>query len=114
VKRGGNITAVSIYKTQHGRKGIASASDGTQQGKDDLKKTWSDDNKQKRAWGEVSGAVEHIKKTKLGTPVVPNHMAAKLTGKPIIAHHPDGAHYTRTIGGHAHTKVIVGHPKLSD
>lgn len=108
-KRNGRITAVNLYKKQHGRKSIASGSDGSEQGKKDYKKTKLEDHEQKRAWGEVSGAVEHLNK-KMGVPVIPSHRAEKLIGKKV-EHDPDGEHYEREIGGHKHKKIAMGHPK---
>lgn len=110
VKRDGKITAVNLYKDQHGRKSIASGTNGTEQGKKDYIKIKSEDHHQKRAWGEVSGKAEHLMR-KVGMPVVPNHRAAALTGKHVTPH-DNGEHYTRSIGGHDHTKVILGHPKV--
>lgn len=108
-KREGKVSAVNLYRKQHGRKSIASATDGTERGKRDFLKTKLEDHEQKRAWGEVSGAVEHIQR-KIGVPVVHNKHAGRLTGKETK---PDenGEHYTRKIGGHDHRKVIMGHPK---
>ena len=77
VKRDGKITALNLYKKQHGRKSIASATDGSDQGKKDYLKTKLEDHEQKRAWGEVSGAVEHISK-KLGVPGIPSSRAQEL------------------------------------
>jgi hypothetical protein len=108
-KRDGKITAVNLYKRQHGRKSIAAATDGTPQGKKDFVKTKIEDHEHKRSWAEVSGKVEHISK-KIGVPVIPAKKAGKLIGKEI-KHHPDGEHYTRKIGGHEHTKVAMGHPE---
>ena len=111
-KRDGKITAVNLYKDKHGRKSIAAGTDGTEQGKKDFMKSKQEDHEQKRSWGEVSGKMEHIAK-KIGNPVIPNHMAAKLTGKEVKPHE-DGEHYDRDIGGHSHTKLIIGHPKFKD
>jgi hypothetical protein len=108
-KRNGKITAVNLYKKQHGRKSIASASDGSEQGKKDWKKTKIEDHEQKRAWGEVSGAVEHSQR-KMGVPVVHSNRAGELLNK-SVKQHADGEHYDRKIGGEMHTKVIMGHPK---
>lgn len=108
-KREGKISAVNMYKKQHGRKSIASGTDGSEQGKKDLKKHKLEDHEQKRAWGEVSGAPEHIQK-KMGVPVIPVHKMKKLTGKHLTPV-GDTGHYTRTIGGHEHTKIGMGHPK---
>ena len=108
-KRDGKITAVNLYKKQHGRKSIASATDGSEQGKKDFRKTKIEDHEQKRAWGEVSGAPEHISR-KIGMPVIPSNKVGKLLGKEI---HPDenGEHYSRKIGGEMHRKVAMGHVK---
>lgn len=108
-KRMGKITAVNLYRKQHGRKSIGAATDGTAQGKMDYKKNKLEDHEQKRAWGEVSGAPEHIAH-KMGVPTVDAKHAERLTGKKVTPD-ADGKHYTRAIGGHEHRKVIVGHPK---
>lgn len=108
-KRNGKISSVNLYKKQHGRKSIASATDGSEQGKKDFKKNKLEDHEQKRAWGEVSGAPEHIQK-KMGAPVIPVEKMKKLTGKEL---EPvgDTGHYKRKIGGHEHIKIGMGHPK---
>jgi len=108
-KRDGKITAVNLYKKQHGRKSIASATDNSEQGKKDWKKTKLEDHEQKRAWGEVSGKAEHLQK-KMGIPVIPANKVGSLLGKDIKIH-GDGEHYSRDIGGKEHTKVVMGHPK---
>lgn len=108
-KRHGKITSVNIYKKMHGRKSVASATDGTPEGKRDFLKNKLEDHEQKRAWGEVSGKVEHLTK-KLGVPMIKSKRAAKLIGKDV-EHTEDGYHYKRKIGNEIHTKVAVGHPK---
>lgn len=109
-KRDGKITAVNLYKKQHGRKSIAVATDGTEQGKKDFMKTKVEDHELKRAWGEVSGKMQHISK-KIGMPTIPARRAKELLGKDVKVH-DDGEHYDRPIGGHMHTKIMVGHPKV--
>ena len=106
----GNVTSAAIYKKEHGRKLIALGTDGSQQGKIHANRIISEDNKHKRSWAEVSGAVEHLNK-KHGTPDIPNELAEKLTGKVILKHNADNS-YDRTIGGQIHTKRLMGHPKL--
>lgn len=108
-KRDGKITAVNLYKKQHGRKSIASATDGSEQGKKDWKKTKIEDHEQKRAWGEVSGAAEHLQR-KMGVPVIHSNRAGELLNKEVKPH-GNGEHYDRKIGGEMHTKVMMGHPK---
>lgn len=109
VRRNGKISSVSIYKKQHGRKMIALGTDGSNQGKKDVKQTMKDDNKKKRSWAEVSGAPEALKR-KMGFPVVPSDRAKELTGKADVRV-KDKERYVRKIGGDDHEKVIMGHPK---
>lgn len=110
VRRNGKISSVHLYKLKHGRKAIGLGTNGTDQGKTDAKKTFQDDHKQKRAWGEYSGAPEHIQR-KMGVPVVHNKHAKNLTGKDVELD-PNGEHYKRKIGQGVHTKVVMGHPKF--
>ena len=111
VKRGDHISTVNLYKKSHGRKSVASGTDGTEQGKKDFVKNKSEDHTQKRAWGEVSGAAAHINK-KVGAPDIPAKHTKKLLGKDV-KHHSDGIHYDRKIGPEVHTKKMMGHPKSS-
>ncbi len=107
VTRDGKVTAVSIYKDKFGRKGIASGTDGSTQGKKDYLMIKGEDIKLKRSWSEVSGAPEKIM-TRLGAKPIPNKYAQALTGKHILNYNDDGFHYTRLIAGHPHEKVIMG------
>lgn len=112
VRRNGKINSAIIYKKKFGRKAIALGSDGTREGKMDLGKTVADDNKQKRSWAELSGAAENFYR-KRGYPVQPSSKAKKLTGKDDVEA-IDTERYSRKIGGHKHTKTILGHPKETD
>lgn len=108
IRRDGKITALNVYKKQYGRKSIVSATDGSDQGKADWRKIKLEDHEQKRAWGETSGAVEHLSR-KMGVPVIPPETAEKLVGKKL---NPlDDESYEREIGGTMHRKVAFGHPK---
>lgn len=107
VKRGGKIVAVKIYKDELGRKSIAAGTDGSMQGKEGLIKMSEEDIKMNRAWGEYSGAMEHIMLKKGGVPI-PNTMASALLGKPIESLDDDGYHYTREIQGELHKKIMIG------
>jgi len=109
IRRNGKLTAVNLYKSNRGRKNIAIATDGTDQGKTDIKKIKHEDIRHKRSWGEYSGAAEHIQR-KLGAPVIPNTRTKQLIGKDIEPNE-NGEHYTRTIGTEKRKKVILGHPK---
>jgi hypothetical protein len=105
--RGGDITALNIYRDSLGRKSIASATDGSIQGKKDYMMLKSADVKLDRAWAEVSGKPEAILR-KLGAGPLPNKFAEILTGKKILDHNSDGYHYTRMIAGEPHEKIIYG------
>lgn len=110
-KRDGKITAVNLYKNQHGRKMIAAGSDGSERGKEDWKKLSSEDHHQKRSWGEVSGAVEKIM-TKIGAPKISATHAKKILNKDVKPVPNDPHKYVRKIGDHDHEKTIMGHPKI--
>jgi len=107
-KRGNTITSVALYRKHKGRKSIVSATNGSEQGKKDLRKTMEDDHKHKRAWSEASGAVAKIRE-KIGYPKVPVSRASELTGKKVVP--KDEYTYTRDIMGHPHEKTIYGYPK---
>lgn len=107
VTKNGKVVAVKIYKDELGRKSIAGGTDGSDEGKQWLVKICEEDIKLNRAWGEVSGAMEHIMLKKGAVPI-PSSMAAKILGKPILSYDPDGYHYTREIQGEPHTKIMVG------
>jgi hypothetical protein len=112
IMRDGNITALTIYKDKHGRKAIASGTDGTPQGKKDFLMIRGEDIKMRRSWAEVSGAPEAIMK-RAGAKPLPNKYAAPLTGKEILEYNPDGIHYTRLIAGEPHEKVIYGYVNVT-
>jgi hypothetical protein len=111
VRRGDRITALVLYRDQQGRKSVASATDRTPQGLQDLMMIKSEDLRQQRAWGEVSGRMEQIM-LDLGGQPLSNKLAATLTQKKIISLNPDGVHYTRLISGEPHEKIIIGFPKI--
>jgi hypothetical protein len=109
VTRDGRVSACTLYRDKFGRKSIASATDGSTQGKLDLRMIKSEDHREQRAWGEVSGAMEHMAK-KMGVPSIPASEVPSLTGKEVTPH-PDGVHYDRRIGNDIHTKMAIGYPK---
>lgn len=107
VTKDGKVIAVKVYKDELGRKSIAGGTDGSEEGKKWLMKICEEDTKLNRAWGEVSGKMEHIM-LKRGAVPIPNTMAAKILGKPILHLDPDGYHYTREIMGERYTKIMYG------
>ena len=109
-KKDGKITAVSLYKNQHGRKLIALGTNGTEEGKKDIRKISHEDNSHKRAWGEYSGAAEKMTR-KIGMPQIPSSEAEKLIGKKVTLLNKD--RYKRKIGHEEHEKTLLGHIKSS-
>lgn len=107
VVKNGKVVAVMIYKDELGRKSIAGGTDGSDEGKKWFMKMNEEDIKLNRAWGEVSGKMEHIMLKKGAVPI-PSSMAVRILGKPILSYDPDGYHYTREIMGEPHTKIMVG------
>lgn len=107
--RGDHVSAVVIYKAQHGRKLIGAATDGTSEGKNDLMMILKEDKSLRRSWAEVSGKMEGVYR-KLGAEPIPNTRAHELTGKRILNLDEDGVHYTRLIAGHPHVKALYGNP----
>lgn len=112
VKRDGKITAVKLYKDQHGRKSIATGTNGEDRGKKDYAHIMKDDHKKERAWAEASGPAERGYH-KFGYPKIPASRAKELTGKDVKLDPKDEHKYSRKIGGHEHTKTIYGFPKKS-
>lgn len=109
-RRGGKVNSAVIYKKKFGRKAIALGSDGSRQGKLDIGKTVDDDKRPDRnAWAELSDNAEKFYR-KRGYMVQPPSKAKKLTGKDDVEVQ-DAERYTRNIGGHKHSKVIMGNPK---
>lgn len=112
-RRNGKIVTVAVYKDVHGRKSIASGTDGSIEGRRDFHNIKNADLNMKRMWVEASGAIEHIlNKSKAKT--IPNKFAGILTGKEILNLNPDGVHYTRLIAGHPYEKIIFGFVQVDD
>jgi prepilin-type processing-associated H-X9-DG protein len=121
VKRDGKIVAAIIYKlTGQNRKYLLIGSDGSDKGKAAVKQMLSDDIRlvDRGAYGEVSGAVEHIA-TKYGCKKIPNTVARQILsdlGKGNIAfcdgngnvNRDDGYHYKRMIQGIEKVKLMIG------
>lgn len=112
ILRNGNISAVRIFSEKFGNKSIALASDGSIQGKKDVRMIMKDDIVRGRSWCETSDVPEMICK-RMGAEPIPSRFASLLTGKNILSRDEDGYHYTRLIGGVPHTKILYGTPILS-
>ncbi len=114
VRRNGKIVAAKLYSDKHGRKGIATGSDGSELGKQAVYSMIREDMKLGRSWSEVSGSPERLALHYGGIPV-PNELAEKFINKPILSREGDGYHYTRKIGDKVHTKmIVVGDKNLID
>lgn len=113
VTRNGQITAFRIYKDKFGRKAIATATDGTKQGKKDLNLLSKQDFSRQQSWGEVSDKAEAYMIKMGATPVKNIYAKLLLPGKDIKLD-DDGYHYYRKIGDKVIRKVIVGFPKIYD
>ena len=130
-KKGGKIRGVVMYKDTNGRKGVATATDGSDEGKRGVAQIYRDDIVRGRAYGERSGSAlsftkkvvgaEHLKKH-----VIPYHHVQKTLGgdteirrpphdDPEIQRHPEFAEhfYQRKIGDKWHTKLMFGTPGKS-
>jgi len=111
VHRNGQVTAVTMYKKAYGRKLIAAGTNGSDQGKKDFMKIATEDNLHKRSWGEFSGPLEKVL-DRIGVPKLHHKNTKKLLpGKDVTPSQSDSNYYTRSIGGHDHQKVIMGHPE---
>ena len=110
--RNGKVYACVIYTFKRGgRKLMYCGTDGTPEGKKALYTIIKDDLRliDRKAWAEVSGAMEHIYIDKHGAIPIPAEVAQQLLeDKPFIKIHDDGFHYDRYIDGEVHTKIMVG------
>ena len=112
VVRNGQVTAVKVEKDQYGRKSVGMGSDGTPQGKQDVRMLIKGDVAMNRTWAETSGAPESLYK-KYGAVPIPAKYAELLTKHSVISYNPDGFHYTRLFNGHPKEKIIFGFAYLS-
>lgn len=129
-KKNGKIVALSLYKDKNGRKRVASATDGTEEGKNQLEILGREDITRKRAYAEVSSSsLSFMKRRWKGDRpfeeyIIPPEKAEEILGDelkypvsdddPEVQRHPDlkKYFYQREIGGHYHTKLMVGTPGL--
>ena len=130
-KKGGKIRGVVMYKDTNGRKSVATATDGSEEGKRGVAQIYRDDIVRDRAYGERSASAlsftkkvvgaEHLKKH-----IIPYEHVQKTLGgdteirrppadDPEIQRHPEFADhfYQRKIGDKWHTKLMFGTPGKS-
>jgi hypothetical protein len=123
-KKGGKVVSASMYKDTTGRKMVAIGTDGTETGKKSAGEMIHHDLKQNRSHMELSGkSLSFLKKI---TDIKPHlhsfDFAQKFhksrgdeISKPAdddkeVLRHPElkDHFYTRMLGGHPHTKVMLG------
>lgn len=126
----GKVKSVSLYKDKHGRKRVAVATDGSDEGKRRLGEMVAKD--YDRSYGEMSGPALRFTKRQLPEGQLTHHALpyhevehiAKLNGEEIrrppdddeeIKAHPElkDHFYQRKIGAHWHTKAMFGTPGKS-
>lgn len=111
VRRGDKVTAIKAYKFKKGgRKANCGGFDGTEQGKKDIMKIYSEDGmmKDRKQYGEYSGkAVSTVLKT--GGIPVPAAVAMTLLEPKEVEPCEDGWFFTRVLGdGKKHHKIMIG------
>lgn len=119
--KNGKLVAVTMYKDKEGRKTVASATNGSPDGKSVLTNIMIADLAQQRAFKEVSGkALSFLKKnTNVLDFVMPVDKIQKTLDKeiripeaddPELVRHPElkDYFYQRKIGGGWHTKIALG------
>lgn len=124
-KKDGKIHSVALYKDRGGRKRVAVATDGSDEGKKGLGHIMKDDITRHRAYNEVSGPslhflkkhVHNVKDFALHHKDVKHHLGGDEIRKaphddPEVQKHPELKHhfYQRKIGDHWHTKIMLGSP----
>ena len=118
IRRDGKITAVCLYKiTPYGRKLFLLGSDGTEQGKKDIRQIMQEDisQEERNFYAEVSETPEYMY-LKRGAKPVSTKDAQMILGdeKIITPTKEDEYHYTRKIGPqkNIYRKIMLGNPKL--
>ncbi len=125
-RKGGSIRAVAMYKSGlSGRKRVAVATDGSNEGKGGLSDIMTNDLTQNRSYGESSGRslqflIRHVKDVSVFAidPEKVKQIQPKdefrdvPSDDPEIKAHPDLKRffYQRKIGGDWHTKIALGSP----
>lgn len=122
VRKSGKIVAVALYKDKQGRKRVAIGTDGTEVGKNSVRKIVAEDFS--RAYVEVSGpsffsmvkhlGIEFLKKYVKTPGEAQTLLGEKLSepsqSDPMVQKVPEFKEYmySREIGGHQHTKIMLG------
>lgn len=127
-KKNGKVVSAVMYKDKGGRKAVAAATDGSEEGKSGAAEMMKQDLVQGRSYGEKSSKSlsfikRHVGATELQKHVVPFHQVRHHMddGEEIrrpphddeeLQRHPDlkDHFYQRRIGGEWHTKIMLGKP----
>lgn len=124
-KKDGKVKAVTLYKDSgNGRKRVAVATDGSDEGKTAASKMMTDDFTRSRAHAEVSGkSLSFLKKhvnvkdhahsfeyAKAYHAKAGDHVERPADDDPEVVRHPElkDHFYVRKIGGQNHTKLMMG------
>lgn len=125
VRKNSKIVAVAMYKDKNGRKRVAVGSDGTPAGKDGVASIFREDFQ--RAYFEISGrslafhvkilGYEFIEKYAIDPSKVQG-ISGDAATYPVpdsdadVKSHPrlKPFFYQREVGGHSHTKIMLGTP----
>lgn len=125
-RQGGKIRAASMYKDKEGRKRVAIATDGSDEGKKAAASMMVDDLRQGRSYGEVSGKSlsfmkkhagehlrKHVKKYSEAEDILRkggDEIRPVPDDDPEVTRHPEyrDHFYQRRIGNEWHTKLMVG------
>lgn len=124
VKRNGKVVAVAMYKDKNGRKRVAVGSDGSDEGKAGVASIFREDFQ--RAYFEISGrslkfhvkilGYDFLKKFAVDPSKVEGITGDKTVDVDAndeeVKAHPQLKQffYAREIGGHHHTKILLGTP----
>lgn len=110
-RKNGKIVACMLYKDKKGRKVVACGSDGTVEGKIQVKQMILDELRRERSYGEVSDNLMHYILHKLSNEeiekyFIPAKKVGEILGKPVKI---TGKYtYVREIGGEQHEKMMFG------
>lgn len=124
-KKDGKVVAAALYKDKDGRKSVAVATNGTEEGKKHLAHIAKHDLINNRSYSEKSGPSLSFTKKSLGSDIVkhaihPDYVKNIVSDEirkppendPEIVKHPElkDHFYQRKIGDEWHTKVMLGTP----
>ena len=125
LKKENKIIAVVVYRDKEGRKLVAVATDGSPEGKSGLLNMFKEEFKTGRSYFEISGTILKFLYNNLGKELIlqyaikPSDVQSILIGDDILPLDSEDSEvkifpalkdffYRREIGGHIHTKIMLG------